>query len=811
MAQLSRPSTALAPDEREDNISRFTQRSVIGMALVSTGILIGWLILAGRPASLQLQFNWYALLSAASFISNIGALLLISRIKVRTPALVWFSLHLLSLAAWAGGEAIIRMGATPEASQFWSPWTTLGSMFMPISLYMFVLSYTNSKRAQQPLTFLSLVSGTILFIFADAHTRLLTDYSAATMLPSGWGYVPLTGPAYPLISVWLIFVCAVSMVVLYRFRKQTIEPTLRQQTKLFMIAIAIPLVGGGVTDGILPAFNVVWVPPMAATLLTTMGIIISYGILRYRFFRITPNLIAGRILDTMNEAVIGLDENLHVSFANAGAERLLGHSANNLARRQFGSLLVQAWSSAQLQENLNHVLGNREVGTLDSVDFHGPKGGILTTKLSITRIYNDDQPFGYLIVMTDITAIAQAAAIIEEEVARQTKAVRETRTKLVNSINSLGMGFLITDDKPAITLMNNAAHKLFCGSHDHAAAKCPEATLEAIQDKLGEDTPLIKEIRHSLKLQRPQEIKLVTFHDRNWRVFVSPMLDGGRSSGTAVIVQDITEEQVLARSHDEFFSLASHELRTPLTAIKGNAAMMLDYYPDQLKEPSLHEMVTDIRGSSDRLITIVNDFLDVSSLEQGKIGFHPAEVKVAGVAAAVMAELAPAAQERGVHLHLGEGLRGAHLAPAVIADPDKLKQILYNLVDNAIKATGKGHVTMEAEAAHNRLKIHVTDTGRGLSPDMQHLLFRKFQQAGDSLLTRDTAKGTGLGLYISRLLAKGMHGTVELTYSEEGKGSVFTVMLPLATPDRVKRLQLTTKKAVVDTQSGLAATDAKTN
>jgi PAS domain S-box-containing protein len=801
MTPPGRPSSNPHVETAEDPVSRFIQRLIIGVALSSVAVLIVCLIADGWPDSWQLAFNGYAMLSVASLISNVVALILINRVKTRTPAMLWFSLHLMSLAAWAAAEVMIRLSTTPAGSVFWSPWTTLGSMFMPISLYMFVLSYTNSKRAQQPLTFLSLMSGTALFIYVDAHTHLLTKYDVSAMTPSPWGYVPASGPAYLMITLWLIMICAVSLVILARFRRRTIEPTLRKQTKLFMIAIAIPLVGGGLTDGILPAFDIVLIPPLAATLLTTMGLIISYGILRYRFFRITPSLIAGQILDTMNEAVIGLDDDMGISFANAGAERLLGHSAANLSRRRFGSLLIQSWSPAQLRENLHQVLGQSNTGTLDSVDFHAADGGVMTAKLSITRIYNEDQPYGYLVVLTDITAIAQATAIIENEVARQTKAVRDGKAKLVNSINSLEMGFMITDAKPEITLVNNEAHTLFCGSHDHEAAACTEATLESIQAKFGAEVSLLKAIKRCLATGHSQELKTVPFHHGTWQIFVSPMMDGDKAVGTAVIVQDITEEQIIARSHDEFFSIASHELRTPLTAIKGNSAMMLDYYADALKDPSLLEMVTDIRGSSERLIAIVNDFLDVSSLEQGKIGFKPAEVKVAEVVTKVASDLEAAAQKRHVYVKMSPSLA---TSPAVIADPDRLKQILYNLLDNAIKSTDKGGVTVEAVVAHQRLKVNIIDTGHGIAREQQHLLFHKFQQAGDSLLTRETAKGTGLGLYISRLMAKGMHGTVELTHSEPGKGSTFTVMLPIATPDRLKRLQSAAKKVVVDTESGLA-------
>src|SRR5213075_2929978 len=93
--------------------------------------------------------------------------------------------------------------------------------------------------------------------------------------------------------------------------------------------------------------------------------------------------------------------------------------------------------------------------------------------------------------------------------------------------------------------------------------------------------------------------------------------------GTAILVEDVTEERVMARSKDEFFSIASHELRTPLTAIRGNTSLIQQYYKAQLKDGQLNEMVGDIHESSLRLIEIVNDFLDASRLEQGKMQFHP--------------------------------------------------------------------------------------------------------------------------------------------------------------------------------------------
>jgi signal transduction histidine kinase len=247
--------------------------------------------------------------------------------------------------------------------------------------------------------------------------------------------------------------------------------------------------------------------------------------------------------------------------------------------------------------------------------------------------------------------------------------------------------------------------------------------------------------------------------------------------GSVMIMEDTTEKKVMERSRDEFFSIASHELRTPLTAIRGNADMILEYYKEQLKDPSLKEMVSDMHNSSVRLITIVNDFLDTSRLEQGKIEFKTAPFDVVQLVRDTLREYDVTGSRRKLSLELAE-VKGS--LPLVMADRDRTRQILINLIGNAVKFTEKGGVTISLEPSDKKMKISVTDTGKGIPVESQHLLFHKFQQAASSILTRDDTRGTGLGLYISRLLAEGMAGSLELGHSEAGKGSTFVVELPSA-------------------------------
>lgn len=243
------------------------------------------------------------------------------------------------------------------------------------------------------------------------------------------------------------------------------------------------------------------------------------------------------------------------------------------------------------------------------------------------------------------------------------------------------------------------------------------------------------------------------------------------------MVEDITEAKVLERARDEFFSIASHELRTPLTSIKGNTALIKQYYAEVLNDKNLKEMIDDIHESSNRLILIVNDFLDVSRIEQGRITYNTENINCFEIVQEVIHDLQITADEKNIKLSIDNQTTN----PMVKGDKDRTSQIIYNLVGNALKFTDSGDVKVELKNNENKVEVRIIDTGTGISPDGQALLFHKFQQASDNPLTRKSSSGTGLGLYISRTLAEGMGGDVTLERTEEGVGSTFLLALPEST------------------------------
>lgn len=358
---------------------------------------------------------------------------------------------------------------------------------------------------------------------------------------------------------------------------------------------------------------------------------------------------------------------------------------------------------------------------------------------------------------------------VEKTVVLRTHELSDEKARLLASINSLTFGFIIVDTNNNI-MIKNPVLSMILETVDEPK------TLSDVANYLKE-IDLVSSCKECSLTGQIVGHKEVSYGKKYLKVSCSPIFEDQNVIGNVVLVEDITEAKVMERSRDEFFAVASHELRTPLTAIRGNADMILDMYADKIVDKDMKEMLTDINTSSIRLIAVVNDFLEVSRLEQGRIEIKKEKFDIAEVVAKVDRNLKEMISEKGLALLYTPP---ATPLPAVDADKDRVEQILVNLIGNAAKFTKEGSITITLAAAGNFVEVRVTDTGTGISEHNQALLFRKFQQAGEQMLARDVSQSTGLGLYISRLIISNMGGTIGLEKSELGKGSTFIFTVPVA-------------------------------
>jgi signal transduction histidine kinase len=237
----------------------------------------------------------------------------------------------------------------------------------------------------------------------------------------------------------------------------------------------------------------------------------------------------------------------------------------------------------------------------------------------------------------------------------------------------------------------------------------------------------------------------------------------------------------LDKMKSEFVSIASHELRTPLTAIKWLISMINDGDYGEIT-PQLREPLNDVTASTERLIDLVNDMLNLSRIEARRLKFDLTELESKSLIHEVVTQLLPIAVQKNITLD------DADTASAIIqVDADKTKQVLNNLIGNSLKFTDQGKITVSAAIKDELLEILVTDTGMGISPDDQGKLFGKFQQ----ITSQQAGKpiGSGLGLYISKQIAQKMGGDCWLKESTFGKGSTFAFSIPLAATPTAKKVK----------------------
>lgn len=263
--------------------------------------------------------------------------------------------------------------------------------------------------------------------------------------------------------------------------------------------------------------------------------------------------------------------------------------------------------------------------------------------------------------------------------------------------------------------------------------------------------------------------------------------DPSRIVQMLAVARDITDrrrtETELARARlkaeaannakSEFLANMSHEIRTPLTAILGYTNLLTDESGDPLSPERKSEAIETIRQAGEHLLTVVNDILDLSKIEAGQMLVEQIDVSIPDLLRSIDCLMRPRAVARGLWLKM---ICETPIPCRVVTDPTRLRQVLMNLLGNAIKFTEQGGITLRFNASpHGEktlLRMSIEDTGIGMSPGQAERLFAAFAQ-GDSTVTRKYG-GTGLGLVICQRLARLLGGDVELVRTQSGLGSIFT-------------------------------------
>lgn len=231
----------------------------------------------------------------------------------------------------------------------------------------------------------------------------------------------------------------------------------------------------------------------------------------------------------------------------------------------------------------------------------------------------------------------------------------------------------------------------------------------------------------------------------------------------------------LDKMKSEFVSIASHQLRSPLTSIRGYASMLVDGSYGKLPQKAF-EVLEKIVDSSKFMALSIEDYLNVSRIEAGNMKYESADFNIKEVAEKVVDEMRTSAIKRGLLLTFKSRY---DRNPIIHADIGKTRQVIMNIIDNAIKYTQKGTVAvlLKSDAKEKTVSIHISDTGIGLSKETIETLFDKFVRAKNANNVNVT--GTGLGLFVARTMVTKMNGSLTVESEGEGKGSTFIIQFPL--------------------------------
>ena len=361
----------------------------------------------------------------------------------------------------------------------------------------------------------------------------------------------------------------------------------------------------------------------------------------------------------------------------------------------------------------------------------------------------------------EIGELAEVLNEMAKKTESQLERISAEKNRLDTILRGMGEGVIVTNDSGIVTLANPAFRALFSLDQSCIGKALIEiARQPSLNNALKKVLDSREEILEEMVMMVPEEKNMLT----HW----VPLMEETTLIGAVAVFHDITDLKMLEKIRKDFVANVSHELRTPVSVIKGYAETILSEGKN-LPPEKLVQFTEVIHSHAERLAHLISDLLTLSSVESGAIPLEPQPVTILTAVNRVTHLLEQKARAKEVTLESLDSLAGM---PAILADPDKLEQILINLLDNAIKFTpAGGRVTVDASDLGDRIRIDIKDTGIGIPPKDLTRIFERFYRV-DTARSRELG-GTGLGLSIVKHIVQAHGGSVAVD-SIPGKGSTFS-------------------------------------
>ncbi|QKS59877.1 response regulator [Paenibacillus barcinonensis] len=461
-----------------------------------------------------------------------------------------------------------------------------------------------------------------------------------------------------------------------------------------------------------------------------------------------------------------------------GQEQLTGHTRQELLSRPFDHLI----DPVDLEKTRYHfeetVKGNAQSYEIGLIHKNGQR---IETSVINVPILLEDKVVGVYGITSDVTA---AKRYVEE--------IENLSYERALILNGMSEGVIGLDLDGNVNFANPAAAEMMNICPNEMNGQSLEKMMIQMQSEgipyPGKGTPMLQAVRDGRALPRTESV----FWRQDGSSFLAefqlkPIMDQGQTRGAVLVFRDMTSVKEIIRAKEaaehadraksEFLAVMSHELRTPLNGIMGMAHLLMDTELDEEQRGFAEIMV----ASGESLLCILNEILDFSKIEAGKMDLDYGPLDIRDTLNCVIELFSVKAAEKNIELYSEVA---GEIPKCVCGDETRIRQILINLVGNAVKFTEQGSITVSVETVdsseygpdHLMLSFNVKDTGIGIALDKQHQLFQSFSQLDPSINRK--FGGTGLGLAISKKLVELMGGAIGVQ-SEIGKGAAFQFTLVL--------------------------------
>jgi len=692
-----------------------------------------------------------------------------------------WALFCFSVAIWGFGGYKVGLSVDLPAALFWWRITYIGIIFIPVLFYHFVYMFLGLKKKK--LLYLIYLFGLFFLILEwTPWAYLFFGLSNMGFLFSSFYWV------FPPTFLFSFFVFAWFTIIiyshyeLYKALKKSLGPR-RSQIKYFFLATAIGFSGGGTC--FLPCFGINLYPIFNFTV-PLYPAIMTYAIVKYRLMDIRFVIGRGAVYFLSFTTVVSLA--LGLIYLNEKLPQPLSFNTAGALIVIFSILLFQ----------FIFRLFEKFASKYFYYTFYSSQQVLAELGKRLTQVLELDK-LSSLIVSTlmETMKLDRTVILLQEPETGDYQIQKNIGFREENGISFVKDNFLTfyleKNRKPVV------AEELFLAIRDNQELE-EKGKLENLQANMKRieaalclplfiEEKIIGMIVLGNKISKEpysaQDIELLTtlanqssIAFQNAKLYsqvenLSENLQEKVDEQTKELRKAYEDLKVLDKAKSEFISMASHQLRTPLSAIKGYISMLVDGSYGKLPEKARGKL-KNVFESNERLIRVVNDLLDISKIEMGKMELEKEPTQIEDLLQSCYEEMKIGADKKGLRFIFE---KPKYPLAKTGLDPLKFRQAILNLIDNAIRYTQKGEIELKVEKVGSAVRISVKDTGEGLSAEEQRAAFVGFTRGSAGIA--HFVEGAGLGLYVAKKFLELHRAKIWVESEGKGKGSTFYVELPI--------------------------------